>query len=113
MLVVERMRVRCPRLMGLDGGQQSKPSREAEKRLHALMLRPDLEKSSLGLAVFCGQRFGSPSPFSFRMNRLLVAASRQSAADRCSHEMRRSTKTPLRQGSWSRCLPIFRIERFP
>src|SRR2546427_569697 len=34
------------------------------------------------------------------MDRLSVAASRQSAAGCCSHELRRSAETPLRQGSW-------------
>src|SRR2546427_11986327 len=36
------------------------------------------------------------------MDRLSVAASRQSAAGCCSHELRRSAETPLRQGSWLR-----------
>src|SRR5207249_2442011 len=36
------------------------------------------------------------------MNRFPVAASRQSAAGCCSHELRRSAETPLRQGSWLR-----------
>src|SRR6266513_2563211 len=34
------------------------------------------------------------------MNRTPVAASRQSAAGCCSHELRRSAETPLRQGPW-------------
>src|SRR5207302_7716930 len=38
-----------------------------------------------------------------RMNRVLVAASRQSAADCSSNELRRSAETPLRQDAWSRC----------
>src|SRR5205809_4851958 len=42
----------------------------------------------------CEKRKGLP------MNLLPVAASRQSAADCCSHELRRSAETPLRQGSW-------------
>src|SRR5437660_10111821 len=37
------------------------------------------------------------------MNRLLVAASRPSAADCSSHELRRSAETPLRGGAWSQC----------
>ena len=39
---------------------------------------------------------------SLSMNRLPVAASRQSA-DYSSHELRRSAETPLRGGAWSRC----------
>src|SRR5437016_3977176 len=37
------------------------------------------------------------------MNRLFVAASRQSAAGCGSHQLRRSAETPLRGGEWSRC----------
>jgi len=37
------------------------------------------------------------------LNPIPVAASRQSAAGCCSHELRRSAETPLRQGSWSQC----------
>ena len=47
------------------------------------------------------------------MNRLPVAASRQSAADCCSHELRRSTETPLRQGSWSQMRSEFWDWRLP
>src|SRR5438128_5304256 len=75
MLVVERMRVRRPRLMGLDGGQQSEPPREAEKRLHALMLRPVLEKSSLGLARSWSQTLSRcPSWSRFTSDLLRVSA---------------------------------------
>src|SRR5438132_7866898 len=52
----------------------------------------------------------STREFSFRrnlsMNRLPVAASRQSAASCCSHELRRSAETPLRQGSWPQCVRL-------
>src|SRR5207248_8868688 len=45
------------------------------------------------------------------MNRTPVAAARQSAAGCCSHELRRSAETPLRQSSWpqltSNCLEVF------
>src|SRR5256886_11453131 len=57
-----------------------------------------------------GCRSGSWSRFASKfwrfllsMNRTPVAASRQSAAGCCSHELRRSAETPLRQGSWSQC----------
>src|SRR5256886_49542 len=45
---------------------------------------------------------GSAHSLSLSINRLPVAASRQSAAGCCSHELRRSAETPLRQGSWLR-----------
>src|SRR5437660_12748799 len=38
------------------------------------------------------------------VNRLPVAASRQSAAIRGNKSQRRSAETPLRQGSWSQCM---------
>ena len=64
MLVIQRVRVRCPGFMSLSGRQQSEPAGETEKLFHTLiMLWPGPEKSSLGLARSWSQRFGSPSPF--------------------------------------------------
>src|SRR5437667_9167667 len=67
--------------------------------------------SAVGLAKAEGRLRGIPTGswprftskfwrFPISMNRLPVAASRQRAAGCCSHELRRSAETPLRQGSW-------------
>jgi len=48
-------------------------------------------------------------PWTLSLNRLPVAASRQSAADCYSHELRRSAESPLGQGSWSQCPINWRI----
>jgi len=58
MLVIERVRVRCPGFMGVSGGQQSEPAGETEKLFHTLiMLWPGPEKSSLGFDAPCGRNF--------------------------------------------------------
>ena len=88
MLIVKRVRVRRPRLVGLSSGQQSEPAGKTDYRLHALMLRSDLEKSSLGLSPSWSQRFGSSSPLP-------------------SPSLRRgNSQSPRRENAWN-------IERFP
>ena len=55
MLIVKRVRMGRPGLVGSSGRQQSEPAGETEERFHALMLCADAEKSSLGFNTLCGE----------------------------------------------------------
>src|SRR5437870_5923208 len=73
--------------------------------MNRLLTRPPATLSPIGEegrgeGVVHGSQCVRKSERRVSMNRLLVAASGQSAAGCCSHELRRSAETPLRQGSW-------------